>query len=96
MRDMWIIAAHGSNGPIYWEGDKPRLWALETFAQLFLLLEYKDTLTDHIDEFQNGIREFDEIDTSPDEYVLPCTVHDDGVITTEFHDPFYDPKTYVR
>lgn len=98
MENKWIIL-HNCPGPepAWWgEDEKPVLFDTEREAQLKMMEDFHDLVGDHIQQFKDGDRDFDEIDKECDEWVEPCTLHEDGCITLETDDNFYDPKTWVR
>jgi hypothetical protein len=99
MKEKWIILqstlCQGTIPAWFGDDDKPVVWDTEEEAQAELLSEHINTLERHFKEFKNGDREFDEIEIDCQDWIEPCTVDDEGVITLEYG-VVYDPKTYVR
>jgi hypothetical protein len=96
--NRWIIVTPTlcqGDVPAYWgEGDEPITYATEREAwkevadtQIMMLQNFIDDETLDPDE----VPEFE-----PEDYVCECTVHPDGSITTETHDPLFDPKNLSK
>lgn len=104
MQDKWIILMQTGNGvqPAWFtssdpsEKEVPVLYDTQKEAIEKMLENLIDNLSSQLDQVRDGTREPDDVDTENDEWVEPCTLHDDGVITTEDYDPLYDPKTFIR
>ena len=104
MQDKWIILMQMGNGvqPAWFtssspaEKEVPVLHDTQKEAVEKMLENFIDNLSMQLDQVRDGTREPEDVDTENDEWVEACTVHEDGVITTETDDPLYDPKTFVR
>jgi len=97
-QEKWIIL-HNCPGPepAWWGDDnKPELFNTHKEAVEELLDDHISTLEMQLAEVKSGDREPDEVDLECDEWVEPCTLHDDGCISLEQQPDFYNPKTYVR
>ena len=87
--NRWIVVVNtmcDGTIPAYWTDDKPVTYATLREANL----EVVDTIRMHLDNFVNNPGE-EEINL-PDDYVVPCTVLEDGTITTECEGVLWDPK----
>lgn len=94
IKHRWIVVTPTvcqGDIPAYWgEGDEPITYATEREAwkeiadtQIMKLNEFIDDETSDPDE----VPEFE-----PEDYVIDCDVHPDGVITTGHHGVLFDPK----
>lgn len=94
--NKWIILHNAPTPEPAWFGDddKPVVYDTREEAVREMVEDYISTLQQQLKEFLHDERE--EIDLQCEEWVEPCTLHEDGVITTEMYDPLYDPKTFVR
>lgn len=86
-KNQWIIVTPTmcqGDVPAYWdETNKPVTYATEREAWK----EVADTQTMKLREFiDNEVPEFE-----PEDYIIACKVHPNGVITTEAHGVFFDP-----
>jgi len=87
--------------PAYFEAEEdgpdiPCTYATEREAAIEMLEDKIASLESQLVELKAGNITGDEIDYGQEDFIVPCTVHPDGTITTETHNPLYDPKTYVR
>jgi len=105
MYDKWIIVTPTlcqGDIPAWFESkddgpETPMVFDSLKEAQIYLIEEHIEKLNAQLKEFKfqkEGTE--DDIEWQPEDFIIPCTLHDDGVITTETHDPLYDPKTFVR
>lgn len=98
--DRWIIVVHTlcmGDQPAWWDihedqtespgySSRPLTYATEREAWKEIADDYMTKLSEFLeDESQESF------DLSSDYSVMACTVHEDGVITTEDHGKFYDP-----
>lgn len=104
MQDKWIILMQMGSGvqPAWFTSSDPSVKEVPVLhdtqkeAVEKMLENFIDNLSMQLDQVRDGSREPDDVDTENDEWVEPCTLHEDGVIATEMYDPLYDPKTFVR
>lgn len=102
-QDKWIILMQTGNSAVpAWftssdpaEKEVPLLYDTQKEAVEKMLENFIDDLSMQLDQIRMGHREPDEHDVECDEWVVPCTLHEDGVITGE-NGEIYDPKTFVR
>lgn len=92
----WIIITPCQGDvPAYWdEHDNPITYATEREAWK----EVADTQIMKLREFiDDETRDPDEVpEFEPEDYVIPCDLYPDGVITTDRHGTFYDPATHSK
>lgn len=94
LENRWIIVTPTvcqGDIPAYWdETEKPVTYATQREAWK----EVADTQIMKLQEFiDDETRDNDEVpEFEPEDYVTPCCIHPDGVITTEHHGTFYDPN----
>jgi hypothetical protein len=92
-KNRWIIVTPTicqGDIPAYWdEDDKPVTYATQREAWK----EIADTQIMKLQEFiDDETRDDDEVpEFEPEDYIIPCDVHPDGVIATETHGVFFDP-----
>jgi len=97
-KPRWIIIAPTAcegDIPAYWEENDEGLRVPVTYASLReAYKEIADTQIMKLQEFiDNEDLPEDEVpEFEPEDYVLPCDVYADGVITTDPHGNFYDPS----
>jgi hypothetical protein len=81
--------------PAYWDAHnnpvtyatKRDAWREVAETQIMKLVAFKK-------ETYSRSGDPDEVpDFTPEDYVIPCDVHSDGVITTEDHGVLFDPRT---
>lgn len=94
--DKWIIL-HNAPMPepaLFGDDDRPVLFDTEKAAMESMVEDYIAMLNQQLQDYMIGDR--DNIDLQCEEWVEPCTLHEDGSISTEMYEDLYDPKTYVR
>lgn len=104
MQDKWIILMQMGNcvEPAWFTSPDPAVKLVPVLhdtqkeAVEKMLENFIDNLSMQLDQVRDGSREPEDVDTENDEWVEPCTLHEDGCITLETDDNFYDPKTWVR
>jgi len=98
MKQMFIILSQIGNRvePAWWDDDRPVLFETVESAQGSLLDDFEAEVSRQVQEFRDGEREFDEVDTQLTDWIEECTLHEDGRISLKDNPNFYDPATWVR
>ena len=98
IKHRWIVVTPTicqGDVPAYWgEGDEPVTYATEREAWK----EVADTQIMKLNEFiDDETRDLDEVpEFEPEDYVIECDVHPDGVIATGPHGVLFDPKNLSK
>ena len=79
-----------------YENEKPFLFDTEEEATKTMNDDFAYMVERQKEEVGLGLREEDEVDTENDEWVSPCTVDENGCITTPDNGEIYNPKKFKR
>ena len=93
-----ILVQYGiSVEPCYWgEDERPVLFDTEEEAKKTMDDDFAHMVQRQKEEVLCGDRDVDMVDEECEEWVSPCTVDENGCISTPNDGEIYNPKTFVR